>query len=396
MTKYILKHRNRDVAFFAMDEDGDLYSLEIASPEYMPILGNGPKNLAEWIQNRAIPEGRPDLSRILLETGCKTALEYLLQNLALSPSDSYWICPESLKGITWEEISLYQHPDGARIPFFTSRGPTYRTIQNDSALTGSLEKYNVYRQGSWHLVKNGAPGIAFRLQNINEAFASVIHERLGFAEYTKYTLCFDEHGTCESCSCRYFTDESHELVSAYYVTGGICGQAKTPQEAYQEYIDTCIANGLDHNYVVHFMDYMILTDFLITNTDRHWENFGILRDPDTLRFLTLAPIFDSGTSMLYDDPFSKTKHHLMNIGVHGLCHSQAENLCLVRDKKAVDVSRLPDERKTAEFYMACGVPVERATQIARCFELKKDMLLEFQNSDTDWFSTQNTTSQIFL
>lgn len=112
MTKYILKHRNRDVAFFAMDEDGDLYSLEIASPEYMPILGNGPKNLAEWIQNRAIPEGRPDLSRILLETGCKTALEYLLQNLALSPSDSYWICPESLKGITWEEISLYQHPDG--------------------------------------------------------------------------------------------------------------------------------------------------------------------------------------------------------------------------------------------------------------------------------------------
>ena len=141
---------------------------------------------------------------------------------------------------------------------------------------------------------------------------------------------------------------------------------------------------------------MILTDFLITNTDRHWENFGILRDPDTLRFLTLAPIFDSGTSMLYDDPFSKTKHHLMNIGVHGLCHSQAENLCLVRDKKAVDVSRLPDERKTAEFYMACGVPVERATQIARCFELKKDMLLEFQNSDTDWFSTQNTTSQIFL
>lgn len=56
MTKYILKHRNRDVAFFAMDEDGDLYSLEIASPEYMPILGNGPKNLAEWIQNRAIPE----------------------------------------------------------------------------------------------------------------------------------------------------------------------------------------------------------------------------------------------------------------------------------------------------------------------------------------------------
>lgn len=26
--------------------------------------------------------------------------------------------------------------------------------------------------------------------------------------------------------------------------------------------------------------------------------------------------------------------------------------------------------------MACGVPEERAAQIAQCFELKKDMLLE--------------------
>ena len=97
MTKYILRHCDRDAAFFVMDEDGDLYSLEIASSEYMPILGNGQKNLAEWIQNRAIPEERPDLSKILCETGCKTALEYLLQNLALSPSDSYWICPENYR-----------------------------------------------------------------------------------------------------------------------------------------------------------------------------------------------------------------------------------------------------------------------------------------------------------
>lgn len=382
MIKYILKHRDRDVAFFTMDEDGDLYSLEIVSPKYMPILGNGPKNLAEWIQNRAIPEERPDLPKILRETGCKTALEYLLQNLALSLSDSYWICPENLKGIIWEEISLYQHPDGARIPLCASHDHTYRSIRNDSALTGSLEKYHVYRQDGWHLVKNGAPEIAFGLQNINEAFASLIHERLGFTEYTKYTLHFDGRGACRSCSCRYFTDKNHELVSAYYVTGGICGQAKTPQEAYQEYIDACIANGLDHNYVFHFMDHMILTDFLITNTDRHWENFGILRDPDTLRFLALAPIFDSGTSMLYDDSFAKTRRHLMSINVHGICHSQTENLRLVHDKKAVDVSRLPDERETTEFYMACGVPEERAAQIAQCFELKKDMLLECEGLET--------------
>ena len=72
----------------------------------------------------------------------------------------------------------------------------------------------------------------------------------------------------------------------------------------------------------------------------------------------------------------------MSINVHGICHSQTENLRLVHDKKAVDVSRLPDEQETTEFYMACGVPEERAAQIAQCFELKKDMLLECEGLET--------------
>ena len=383
MTKYILRHRNRDVAFFAMDEDGDLYSLEIVVQEHMPILGNGPKNLAEWIQNRAIPEGRPDLLKILRRAGCKTALEYLLQNFALSLSDSYWICPEYLKSATWEEINLYRHPAGAMIPFLKTNEQTCRKIQNDSALTGSLEKYNVYRQDGWHLMKRGTPGDILGLQNINEAFAAIIHEKLSFVEHVKYALHFDGKGACQSCSCKYFTDEGRELISAYNVTGGICGQAETAQEAYQEYVNMCVANGLERNYVFHFTDHMILTDFLITNTDRHWENFGILRDPDTLQFLSLAPIFDSGTSMLYDDPLTKSRRPLANINVHGICHSQAENLRLVRDKMAVNVSQLPDMKETVEFYMQRGVSEERAKQIAQCFEIKKDMLLEFQSTNTN-------------
>lgn len=381
VTDYILKHKNRDVAFFVLDDDGDLYELNVIDPDHTPILGNGPKNIAEWLQNRAIPEGRAGLDKILRETGCQTALEYLLHNFALNLSDSYWICPAENLDIKWEAINLFQHPEGYLITNLKSNERFCQHVKNDSALTGSLEKHNVHEQDGWHLIKKGAPGISFGLQNINEAFTSMIHERLGFQEYTKYALNFDAQGMCESCDCKYFTDENCELISAYNVTGGICGQAKTPREAYHEYIDMCIANGLDRNYVIHFMDYMILTDFLFTNTDRHWENFGILRDPDTLRFLALAPIFDSGTSMLYDDPFAKTRQHLLNAGVHGICYSQSENLALVHDKTAVDVAKLPHTGEIAEFYTQRGVQPERAKQIAQCFEMKKDILLEFQHKN---------------
>lgn len=83
---------------------------------------------------------------------------------------------------------------------------------------------------------------------------------------------------------------------------------------------------------------MIVTDYLIANEDRHFNNFGLLRNADTLEWIGAAPIFDSGTSLWYNvteknipyadvkcKPFKKT---------HG------EQLRLVSDLKRFDFSRL--------------------------------------------------------
>lgn len=56
MITYMLKHQDRDVASFVLDSDGDLYTFEIINSDEMPILWNGRKNLATWLQNRAIPD----------------------------------------------------------------------------------------------------------------------------------------------------------------------------------------------------------------------------------------------------------------------------------------------------------------------------------------------------
>lgn len=47
-----------------------------------------------------------------------------------------------------------------------------------------------------------------------------------------------------------------------------------------------------------FLDYQIMTDYLLTNTDRHMNNIAIVRNPDTLEVYGFAPIFDSGNSIL--------------------------------------------------------------------------------------------------
>lgn len=44
---------------------------------------------------------------------------------------------------------------------------------------------------------------------------------------------------------------------------------------------------------------MILLDFIMANTDRHYNNFAFLRNSNTLEWIGLAPIYDTGTSMFY-------------------------------------------------------------------------------------------------
>ena len=48
------------------------------------------------------------------------------------------------------------------------------------------------------------------------------------------------------------------------------------------------------------LDRMIVLDYIIANEDRHLNNFGLLRNAETLEWLGFAPIFDSGSSLGYD------------------------------------------------------------------------------------------------
>ena len=59
------------------------------------------------------------------------------------------------------------------------------------------------------------------------------------------------------------------------------------------------------------MDYQTLTDFVISNTDEHLVNFGVLRNADTMKLIGPAPIYDSGNSMFYNEdrliPYSRVE-----------------------------------------------------------------------------------------
>jgi len=51
------------------------------------------------------------------------------------------------------------------------------------------------------------------------------------------------------------------------------------------------------------IDKMLTLDYIISNEDRHYNNFGAVRDAETLEWLGLAPVYDSGTSLWHTTPF---------------------------------------------------------------------------------------------
>ena len=50
------------------------------------------------------------------------------------------------------------------------------------------------------------------------------------------------------------------------------------------------------------LDKMLTLDYIISNEDRHYNNFGAVRNAETLEWVGMAPIYDIGTSLWHTTP----------------------------------------------------------------------------------------------
>ena len=134
----------------------------------------------------------------------------------------------------------------------------------------------------------------------NEVVASRLMERLG-AGHVPYEVTFDRRGRPYS-SCPDMVTRDTELVPMYWLIRS--GRPKH-MSAYDFCVRRCAGVGVD---IAPFLDRMLTVDFLMANEDRHYNNFGLLRDARTLACLGPAPVYDTGTSLgcLWDVEYVRT------------------------------------------------------------------------------------------
>lgn len=272
----------------------DIYNIDFA-PVILKNVYNKEKDLkiilSNWFKGRGIPLWRDDLDLLLSKLNISAPAELLDKAFGLSLSDQYWIKPYDSK-IEYKDINFFEHDfndtefTDATFSNSTETSTKISLISPNNTTDGRLKKTWIIEEGKRYLLKGGYKNEV--LQPFNEALASMISSRLGFNHVT-YILEVIKDKVVSKCEC--FINENTELVSAYQILYNNCDK----DNAYETYINLLEKHGIKD--ARSSLEDMFILDYIMLNEDRHLNNFGIIRDVQTLNWIGTAPIFDTGESL---------------------------------------------------------------------------------------------------
>lgn len=350
---FSLMHRDDPVCAITIDAvSGSIVRVaKPIDPELLPLGGSiDSAMLKKWWQRRAVPMGQGKIQRILEQLGIATPQEYLVKNLGLSLTDHYWIKPLDME-LGWDDINLFTNdfrdPVGdMQFGIEAVQELPANAFSPSSSVQGELRKKWLIADGKRCLVKGNHGGNS--QESLNEVVATLLHQKQAKQPFVAYsTMRLGDHQQI-FCICESFTSDTIELLPAIDIV-----ESRKKDNAismYEHFIAICVAHGLVEAKVRSFLEYQIMTDFVLTNTDRHLNNFGVLRDTKTLKFIGMAPIFDSGNSMFWQSPKLPDYDDLTNVKVNSFRTTEKQLLGYVQDRQQVDVSKLPTEEELRSIY----------------------------------------------
>lgn len=243
-----------------------------------------------WWIGRSIPRTRTGLRHLMESLDVSGPTNLLTKSMGLSLVDHYWIRPDGMD-VSWSEVNFFDNSFSRDVGDLLFGKEIWvgemDLISPDNTSDGMLMKCWRIVNGERCLIKAGeAP---FMQEPYNEVAASIIAESMGIP-HVSYDLVVHEGTVCSSC--RDFIDRDTELVTAQQVVRSKTHEPGIP--LYDHFLSCCSDHGLD---AAPMIDRMIVFDYIIGNTDRHLNNFGVIRDSESLEWLSVAPLFDNGTSM---------------------------------------------------------------------------------------------------
>lgn len=339
---YLLMHKKIPVVELTLDDTSCVIIdiTKVMNPEHLPV-GVTVKNsavdkvaLTRWWRRRAIPACRDGLSQALDELDIALSEILLEKCYGLSLSDQYWICPKDSE-LRWEDINFFDNPFsedvGNILLGHASSSDSISLVSPDNSSDGWLKKKWAIIDGKRCLLKYGSG--AFQQEPYNEVIAASIMKRLHIP-HVGYSVTIQKdkpYSVYED-----FITADTELISAQH----LMESRKRPNHLtkYQHFVECCESVGIVE--ITDFLDRLLTVDFLIANEDRHFNNFGVIRNAETLEYVGMAPIYDNGTSLWYNTAAHLIKPMALSIPSKPFKDTHGEQITLVRSFDWLDASAL--------------------------------------------------------
>ena len=159
-------------------------------------------------------------------------------------------------------------------------------LSPESTSLGMLPKKWERRADGIYLIKKGSG--PFTQEPFNELIANKIMNNLEIKN-VEYKIEW-KNGNAQSV-CKNFLKKEQELIHAFDFAHII----KEKSDKYKEFLSVCENNNIKN--IERNIGQMLVVDYIIGNTDRHFNNFGFLRNTKTLSYEGFAPVYDSGNSL---------------------------------------------------------------------------------------------------
>ena len=248
--------------------------------------------IEEFLKQRIIPKNRAFVQQIL-ETrnlNLKDTKGIIDISKGLSLNDSYWVTDNN--DMKFKDYNLYDNNFSTTLSLIAFTGYTSKikeiATSPEFTTNGALPKAWRRIDKKIYLYKGSTAGLNFSntgYEPYSEYYASQIADKLGI-DAIKYDL-HKWKGMLASV-CEIFTSKEYAYIPIWQVV-----ETTKIEEIYR----WCC----EHNFNEEFSD-MIMFDALILNSDRHYGNFGVIKENSTGKYIKLAPIFDNGEGLLSKAP----------------------------------------------------------------------------------------------
>ena len=325
--EYMLRLYDTDMLAFDLSEQGieglkvKILWINDAKEHLLPLeMERTDSGVLKWLQKRVIPKNRAYVAEILKTFGLSINDTKGIIDICkgLSLNDSYWVVPRDFTG-TFAQYNLYENrfSEILSLVAYTGIGQSDAAFTTSPELTtnGMLPKAWRFIPGEGiYLYKGGTFGAANTgNEPYSEYYASQVAQAMGLNAVT-YEL--ENWKGITASRCKLFTD----IDTAYIPIGRIVreGRLKACLDYYKE-----LGEGPYEQ-----VKSMLVFDAVIYNEDRHFGNFGVLRDNHSGEIIGAAPVFDNGLSLFNFampddfkdlDSYAKTRGTPYGVSFESIC-----------------------------------------------------------------------------